>query len=111
MDTNTLQTLLLKLDDELTGCINDMEAFTKSLHSDSFKKKRKLIHSAQRIFSMKKASLKDLLDFWMPLLKEEGRFNGRYIVLPREEALLFGVEEGYKCDIYELCKMMCQLFV
>jgi len=111
MDTNIFQTLLLKLDDELADCMNDIETFTKSLHPDSFKKKRKLIHSARRIFGMKKASLKDLLDFWMPLWKEEGRIKGRYIVLPREEALLFGIEEDYKCDLYELCKMMCQLFV
>jgi hypothetical protein len=110
MDTNIFQTLLLKLDDELADCMNDIETFTKSLHPDSFKKKRKLIHSARRIFGMKKASLKDLLDFWMPLWKEEGRLKGRYIVLPREEALLFGIEEDYKCDLYELCKMMCQLF-
>ena len=110
MDTNTFQTLLLKLNDELADCMNDIETFTKSLHPDSFKKKRKLIHSARRIFGMKKASLKDLLDFWMPLWKEEGRLKGRYIVLPREEALLFGIEEEYKCDLYELCKMMCQLF-
>ena len=111
MDTDTFQRLLLKLDDELADCMNDIETFTKSLHPDSFKKKRKLIHSARRIFGMKKASLKDLLDFWMPLWKEEGRIKGRYIVLPREEALLFGIEEDYKCDLYELCKMMCQLFV
>jgi hypothetical protein len=110
MDTNTFQTLLLKLNHELADCMNDIETFTKSLHPDSFKKKRKLIHSARRIFGMKKASLKDLLDFWMPLWKEEGRLKGRYIVLPREEALLFGIEEEYKCDLYELCKMMCQLF-
>jgi hypothetical protein len=110
LDTGTFQKLLHKVYDELTESILDMYAITKQLKPDSFIKKRNLTKDAQEIFKMKTASLKDLLDFWMPLWKEEGRINGRFIKLGTE-ALLLGFMEESKQDVYDVCKRMCRLFV
>jgi hypothetical protein len=110
LDTSNFQKLLRKLHDELTESILDMYAITKQLKPDSFTKKRVLIKEAQEIFLKKTASLKDLLDFWMPLWKEEGRIHGRHITLGTE-ALLLGFMEESEQDIYDVCKRMCRLFV
>jgi len=110
LDTSCLQKLLGKLHDELTESILDMYVITKQLKPDSFTKKRSLTKDAQEIFQRKTASLKDLLDFWMPLWKEEGRIHGRHITLGTE-ALLLGFMEEAEQDIYDVCKRMCRLFV
>jgi hypothetical protein len=110
LDTSTLQKLLGKLKDELTESILDMYAITRALKPDSFTKKRVLTKGAQEIFQRKTASLKDLLDFWMPLWKDEGRIHGRHIRLGTE-ALLLGFMEEDQQDIYDVCKRMCRLFV
>lgn len=109
LDTSRFQKLLGKLHDELTESILDMYAITKALKPDSFTKKRVLTKDAQEIFQRKTASLKDLLDFWMPLWKEEGRIHGRHIRLGTE-ALLLGFMEESKQDVYDVCKRMCRLF-
>ena len=109
LDTSTFQKLLGKLHDELTESILDMYAITRTLKPDSFTKKRVLTKDAQDIFKRKMASLKDLLDFWMPLWKEEGRIHGRNIRLGTE-ALLLGFMEESKQDVYDVCKRMCRLF-
>jgi hypothetical protein len=109
LDTSTFQKLLHKLHDELTESILDMYEITKALKPDSFTKKRLLTKDAQDIFQRKTASLKDLLDFWMPLWKEEGRIHGRFIRLGAE-ALLLGFMEEVQQDIYDVCKRMCRLF-
>jgi hypothetical protein len=109
LDTGTFQKLLVKLHDELTESILDMYAITKALKPNSFTKKRVLAKEAQAIFQRKTASLKDLLDFWMPLWKDEGRIHGRFIRLGTE-ALLLGFMEETEQDIYDVCKRMCRLF-
>ena len=110
LDTSSFQKLLHRLHDELTESILDMYAITKTLKPDSFTKKRVLTKDAQEIFKRKTASLKDLLDFWMPLWKEEGRIHGRHIRLGTE-ALLLGFLEESQQDVYDVCKRMCRLFV
>ena len=110
LDTSTLQKLLGKLKDELTESILDMYVITRALKPDSFTKKRVLTKDAQEIFQRKTASLKELLDFWMPLWKDEGRIHGRHIRLGTE-ALLLGFMEEDQQDIYDVCKRMCRLFV
>jgi hypothetical protein len=80
------------------------------LKPDSYTKKRTLTKSAQSIFQRKTASLKELVDFWMPLWKEEGRIRGRYITLGAE-ALLLGFMEETEQDVYDVCKRMCRLFI
>ena len=110
LDTSTFQKLLGKLHDELTESILDMYEITRALKPDSFIKKRNLTKDAQDIFKRKMASLKDLLDFWMPLWKEEGRIHGRFIRLGTE-ALLLGFMEESQQDVYDVCKRMCRLFV
>jgi hypothetical protein len=109
LDTSAFQKLLHKLHDELTESILDMYALMKQLKPDSFTKKRVLTKDAQDIFKRKMASLKDLLDFWMPLWKEEGRIHGRNIRLGAE-ALLLGFMEESQQDVYDVCKRMCRLF-
>ena len=109
LDTSVLQKLLGKLHDELTESILDMYVITKALKPDSFTKKRVLTKDAQDIFKRKTASLKELLDFWMPLWKDEGRIHGRFIRLGTE-ALLLGFMEECQQDVYDVCKRMCRLF-
>ena len=110
LDTSTLQKLLGRLHDELTESILDMYAITRTLKPNSFTKKRVLTKNAQEIFQRKTASLKELLDFWMPLWKDEGRIHGRHIRLGTE-ALLLGFMEETQQDVYDVCKRMCRLFV
>ena len=109
LDTSTLQKLLGLLHDELTESILDMYAITRTLKPNSFTKKRVLTKNAQEIFQRKTASLKELLDFWMPLWKDEGRIHGRHIRLGTE-ALLLGFMEETQQDVYDVCKRMCRLF-
>lgn len=109
LDTSTLQKLLGRLEDELTESILEMYVITRALKQDSFTKKRVLTKDAQKIFERKTASLKDLLDFWMPLWKDEGRIHGRHIRLGAE-ALLLGFMEESQQDVYDVCKRMCRLF-
>lgn len=110
LDTSKLQDLLYRLHDELTDSITDMYEITKSLKPDSYTKKRLLTKEAQGIFTLERASLKDLLDFWMPLWKDEGRVRGRYITLGAEANLL-GFKEELPQDVYDVCKRMCRLFI
>ena len=110
LDTSSLQKLLGRLHDELTESILDMYAITRTLKPNSFTKKRVLTKNAQEIFQRKTASLKELLDFWMPLWKDEGRIHGRHIRLGTE-ALLLGFMEETQQDVYDVCKRMCRLFV
>lgn len=110
LDTSTFQQLLGRLHGELTESILYMYEVIKALKPDSYTKKRTLTKSAQSIFLRKTASLKELVDFWMPLWKEEGRIRGRYITLGAE-ALLLGFMEETEQDVYDVCKRMCRLFI
>ena len=108
MDTRKLVTLLEGLYDDLTECAIDMRNLSK-VFKDSYRKKRALTELAQEVLPFKEASLKDLLDFWMPLWKDEGRVNGRQIRLGAE-ALLLGFDEESVQDLYDVCKRMILLF-
>jgi hypothetical protein len=76
---------------------------------DNYRKKRVLTELAQAVLPFKEASLKDLLDFWMPLWKDEGRVSGRQIRLGAE-AILLGFDEESVQDLYDVCKRMIRLF-
>ena len=105
----SLEILLEKLYDELTDCIIDMKELTKSFKQDAYVKRRVLTEEAQEVLPFKEASLKELLDFWMPLWKDEKRLKGRTIRLGAE-AILLGYDEEEECDIYDVCKRMTRLF-
>jgi len=109
MDTRRLVGLLESLYDDLTESAIDMRELSK-VFKDSYRKKRHLTQLAQDVLPFKEASLKDLLDFWMPLWKHEGRVNGRQIRLGAE-ALLLGFDEESVQDLYDVCKRMILLFV
>jgi len=108
MDTQRLQELLTTIYDELTDCAIDMRELAK-VFKDPYRKKRILSERAQQVLPFKEASVKNLLDFWMPLWKEEGRINGRYIRLGAE-AILLGFDEESVQDLYDVCKRMNWLF-
>lgn len=108
MDTSKLVGLLESLYDDLTECAIDMRQLSKTF-KDNYRKKRVLTQLAQEVFPFKEASLKDLLDFWMPLWKDEGRVSGRQIRLGAE-ALLLGFDEESVQDLYDVCKRMILLF-
>jgi hypothetical protein len=108
MDTRKLVSLLESLYDDLTECAIDMRNLSK-VFKDSYRKKRALTELAKEVLPFKEASLKDLLDFWMPLWKDEGRVNGRQIRLGAE-ALLLGFDEESVQDLYDVCKRMILLF-
>ena len=110
MNTEKLQNLLEGLYDELTDCAIEMRELSKVFKLDPYRKKRVLTEKAQEVLPFKEASLKDLLEFWMPLWKEEGRINGRYLRLGAE-AILLGFDEEVPQDIYDVCKRMTLLFV
>jgi hypothetical protein len=73
---------------------------------------RELTKEAQEIFNMTEASAKDIVNFWLPLWKEEGRVSesGRYIRLG-EEAAILGLKPEKKVDIYDLYDLLDCLFV
>ena len=108
MDTRKLVSLLEGLYDDLTECAIDMRELSK-VFKDKYRKKRALTQIAQEVLPFKEASLKDLLDFWMPLWKDEGRVNGRQIRLGAE-AILLGFDEESVQDLYDVCKRMIRLF-
>ena len=109
LDTSHFQSLLEGLYDELTDCVIEMREIAKVFKQDSYIKKRVLTKEAQEVLPFQEASLKDLLEFWMPLWKEEGRIHGRQICLGAE-AILLGFDEETKQDIYDVCKRMICLF-
>jgi hypothetical protein len=71
---------------------------------------RELTKEAQEIFNMTEASAKDIIDFWLPLWKDEGRVIGRYVRLG-DEAGLLGLKPEKKVDIYDLYDHLDCLFI
>ena len=110
MDTTRLQYLLETLYDDLTDCAIDMQQLAKVFKVEHYHKKRLLTEKAQEVLPFKESSLKELLEFWMPLWKEEGRINGRQIRLGAE-GILLGFDEETLQDVYDVCKRMNRLFV
>jgi hypothetical protein len=109
MDTKKLQALLESLYDDLTDCAIDMQELAKVFKIEAYQKKRPLTQIAQEVLPFKEASLKELLEFWMPLWKEEGRINGRQVRLGAE-GILLGFDEESVQDIYDVCKRVILLF-
>jgi hypothetical protein len=109
--TRRLQNILDGLYDDLTDSIYKVKALRKK--SKAIRESlvvRELTKDAQEIFNMTEASPQDIIDFWLPLWKEERRVIGRYIRLG-EEASLLGLTPEKKIDIYEIYDTLDCLFV
>ena len=111
----TINTQLEKVYEQLTEAVaasKTIAAKAKKIEQRvQYTKQYPLTHDAQSILKREKASLKEVLQIWMPLWKEEGRVyeKGRMIRVGIE-GRLFGLKPELKVDIYELCKKMMCLF-
>jgi hypothetical protein len=112
METDKLQSLLHSLYDDLTDSAKQSQKLAKSLREHSYRKKRRLTPEAAEIFEMRSASIRDIVNFWLPLWTDEKRVlnSGRTIRLG-EEAPLLGEAPETELDIYDLCKRMYSLFI
>ena len=110
-NTKRLQNILDTLYDDLTDSIYRVKALRKKSKSiRSSLTVRELTKEAQEIFNMTEASAKDIIDFWLPLWKDEGRVIGRYVRLG-DEAGLLGLKPEKKVDIYDLYDHLNCLFI
>jgi hypothetical protein len=112
-NTKRLQKALECLYDDITDSIHRVKSLrkkSKAVRSSLIV--RELTKEAQEIFNMTDASSKDIIDFWLPLWKDEGRVSdsGRYIRLG-EEAALLGLEPEKKIDLYDLYDRLDCLFI
>jgi len=106
-NTKRFQSMLESLYDEITDSIYEMKSLRKKMKKGVYP----LTKEAQDIFKRKEASVQDLLDFWIPLWKDEGRIshNGSMIRLG-EEARMIREKPETLINIYDLCKAMHLLF-
>jgi len=110
-NTKRLQKALEGLYDDLTDSIYKMKSLRKKSKAiRSSLTVRELKKESQEIFNMTDASAKDIIDFWLPLWKDEGRISGRFIRLG-EEAVLLGLEPEKKVDLYDLYDHLDCLFI
>ena len=112
-NTRRLRKILTDLHNDLTESIHTVKSLRKK--SKAMRESlivRELTKEAQEIFNMTEASTKDIINFWLPLWKEEGRVSesGRYIRLG-EEATILGLKPEKKVDIYELYDLLDFLFI
>jgi hypothetical protein len=112
-NTSRLRKILTDLHNDLTESIHTVKSLRKK--SKAMRESlivRELTKEAQEIFNMTEASAKDIVNFWLPLWKEEGRVSesGRYIRLG-EEAAILGLKPEKKVDIYDLYDLLDCLFV
>jgi hypothetical protein len=112
-NTSRLRKILTNLHNDLTESIHTVKSLRKN--SKAMRESlivRELTTEAQEIFNMTEASTKDIVNFWLPLWKEEGRVSesGRYIRLG-EEAAILGLKPEKKVDIYDLYDLLDCLFV
>jgi hypothetical protein len=110
-NTRRLQAALGDLYDDLTDSIYRVKSLRKK--SKAIRQSlivRELTREAREIFHMSEASAKDILDFWLPLWKDEGRVSGRFIRLG-EEAALLNLKPEKKVDMYDLYDHLDCLFV
>lgn len=110
-NTKRLKSLLDTLYNDLTDSIYRVKALrkkSKAIRSSLIV--RELTKEAQEIFNMTEASAKDIIDFWLPLWKDEGRVTGRFIRLG-DEARLLGFKPEKKVDIYDLYDHLDCLFI
>jgi hypothetical protein len=111
--TKRLQALLADLHADLTESIHHLKTIKKQTRAqNSYKVQRVLKREHREIFNTKYASIEDIVEFWMPLWKDEGRVyeNGRKIRLG-EEARLIELPPEKKVDIYDLYIKMEELFI
>lgn len=110
--TKELQRLLISLTNDVTEVAHRTHEVEKAVRRNSYRKSQILTEEAQEIFGIEEASVKDLIEFWMPLWKDEKRIshNGRRIRLG-EEARLLGEAPETTLDVYELCKRLSLLFI
>lgn len=112
-NTRRLQNILIGLHNDLTDSIHRVRKLRKKSKTISNSLiVRELRKDAREIFNMTEASAKDIIDFWLPLWKDEGRVSnsGRFIRLG-EEASLLGLKAEKKVDIYDLYDHLECLFV
>ena len=112
-NTKRLRKALECLYDDLTDSIYRVKALRKKSKAiRSSLTVRELTKEASEIFNMTEASAKDIIDFWLPLWKDEGRVSdsGRYVRLGDEAALL-GLKPEKKIDIYDLYDHLDCLFI
>ena len=109
-NTSRLRKILTDLHNDLTESIHTVKSLRKK--SKAMRESlivRELTKEAQEIFDMTEASAKDIVNFWLPLWKEEGRVSesGRL----GEEAAILGLKPEKKVDIYDLYDLLDCLFV
>jgi hypothetical protein len=110
-NTKRIQSILTDLFEDLTVSIERVRNLRRQ--SKAIRKTlvvRELTKECQEIFKVKEASVQDILDFWIPLWKDEGRISGREIRMG-EEARLIGLDPEKKVDIYDLYNLLDCLFV
>jgi hypothetical protein len=110
-NTKRIQAILIDLFEDLTVSIEKVRNLRKQ--SKAIRKTlivRELTQECQEIFKIKEASVQDILDFWIPLWKDEGRISGREIRLG-DEARLVGLDPEKKVDIYDLYNLLDCLFI
>ena len=106
-DTSKLQTLLENLYDDITDSVHELKNLRKKVKG--MNQIYRLKKEAQRIFKRKDASVQDIIDFWMPLWKAEGRITSAGIRLGEEALLLNQIPES-QISPYDLCKAIGSLF-
>jgi len=106
-DTTRLQLLLENLYDDITDSVHELKNLRKKVKG--MNQIYRLKKEAQRIFKRKDASVQDIIDFWMPLWKAEGRITNAGIRLG-EEALLLNETPESQISPYNLCKAIGSLF-
>jgi len=106
-DTTRLQLLLENLYDDITDSVHELKNLRKKVKG--MNQIYRLKKEAQRIFKRKDASVQDIIDFWMPLWKAEGRITNAGIRLG-EEALLLNETPETQISPYDLCKAIGSLF-
>lgn len=112
-DTTRLQSILATLYDDLTESVNKVRLLRKKVRTSvPLNHERDLTKEAAKIFKRKRGTIKDLVDFWLPLWKDENRItkNGRIVRLG-EEAPLLGLEPEREVDIYDLYNLLDGLFI
>lgn len=107
-DTSKLQLLLENLYDDITDSVHELKNLRKKVKG--MNQIYRLKKEAQRIFKRKDASVQDILDFWLPLWKAEGRITQRGIRLG-EEAILLNETPEAEISPYDLCKAIGSLFL
>jgi len=105
--------LLKIMYNELTETAADSIILYKSVKKtkNEYLLRHPLIPEAAAALSINSASLKEILDIWLPTWKSEGRIGiaGRTIRLGKEAKIL-GEEPEVIMDVYDVCTRITALF-